>query len=107
MALNECLCRPGESGDIVLEFAINFIAAFKKINGTVLAIFVGASRGAGQILCNRCFHRPHERMNRTKNKDGSLLIPAGFPQHLARVFGRMRLEGPTVFFPPAASPMNS
>src|SRR5260221_12294833 len=94
MSLHKCLRCLGECGDVALKFAIDFISAFKKINRTVLAAFVGARRHTSEIFRNRCFHRPDKGMNRTDNEDRRFLIPAGFPQYCASVFRRMRFKGP-------------
>src|SRR5437016_13100432 len=85
---------PWRTRDVVLEFTIYFSPAFKKINGTVLAVFVGARRDASKILRNRRFHRPDEGMNRTENEDRGLLIPAGFAQRLSPIFRGVRFERP-------------
>jgi len=78
----------------MLEFAVNFIPAFQrnKPNGT--GCLCRAGRDAGKILRNRCFSQANKRMDGQRTRMGAFSFPAGFPQHLAGVFGRMRLKRP-------------
>ena len=71
-----------EAVDVMLELAVDFGAGFMKIDSAVLAVFVSAGGEARDIFCERSFHRPHERMNRAKNQDGRIFVPAGITQAL-------------------------
>jgi hypothetical protein len=82
------------AGDVVIKLAIDFAARFEEIDGAVLAVFVGACGGAGNVFGDGGAHGPHEGMNRAKNEDGSFFVPPGFAQGAAGVFRWARLEGP-------------
>ena len=83
-----------EAVDVVLELAIVLRAGCVEINGAVLAVLVRAGGDARDIFCDGGFYRPHERVNRTQDEDGSFLVPAGVAQGFAAVGARMRFERP-------------
>src|SRR5437870_10443246 len=99
MALNESPHRLGESRNVVFEFSIHFGSGLKEINGTILAVVIGAGSDARDVFRNGGFHRPDERMNGAEDEYGCLFVPARIARHLSAVLGRMRFNGPGGFRP--------
>ena len=65
-----------------------------EVDGSVLALFVGAGRYPGDVLGDGRFHWPDEGMNGTQHENRCLFVPARVAQNFAGVFGRVGLEGP-------------
>src|SRR5256886_17459268 len=95
MALSEGLSSLGESRNVVLKFPIDFGSGLEEINSAVLAVFIGAGRGARDVFRDGSSYRPDKRMNGAEDEDGSFLIPSGIAKRLASVFWRMRLQRPS------------
>src|SRR5258707_9034085 len=95
MALAEGSRRLAKRRDVASVFRLHIGAGLVKINRAILAFFVSAGGDARDVFRDRGLHRPDERVNWTKHEDGSFLVPARFPQRLARVFRGMRLECPS------------
>src|ERR1700731_1703580 len=95
MALPKSCRRFTKRRDIATVFCLCLCTRLMEIDGAILAFLISAGGDARQVFRDRGFHRPHERMNRTKHENRSLLVPTRFAQGLARVFRWMRVERPS------------
>src|ERR1700686_91981 len=83
-----------EGRDVATVFGVYFGPRLMKVNCTVLGLFVSAGSHARDVFCDRGWHRPDERMNRTEHEDKGLFVPTRFTESFAGIFRRMRLKCP-------------
>src|ERR1700730_4687980 len=83
-----------ESGNVVAILFFYHWTRFVEIDGSILAVLVGAGRDARHILRDRSFHWPNERMNRAEDEYRRLFVPTGVPERFPSVGECMRFKGP-------------